>query len=308
MDAIETLKYQSDTSLFLAIEAQRRGHELHYYQPNTLSLVDGKLAARTYLLQIKNYENFSYKLDLEIQTFLEDFDVILVRQDPPFDMRYITSTYFLEHVPSKTLILNNPTALRNCPEKLLITHFPELCPPTLITEDIKSIVDFQKQIGAVVLKPLYRHGGQNVVYIDESGLNCVPVAQSLLELLKAPLIVQKFLPGIYQGDKRVFMLNGKAMGCFRRVPAAGDIRSNLVAGGRAVPDILNEKDLEICQKIGPVLKKQGILLAGIDIIGNYVTEINITSPTGLVMFEKLTGINLAEDFWDHVEAASQDQN
>ena len=302
MDAIESIRVASDSTLPLAIEAAMRGYSLYYYHPRQMLLKNGVVMARVRPLQVRPDPKDYYTLGEEILMPLEQMDIILMRQDPPFDMNYLTATYLLERLHPKTLVVNNPAEVRNCPEKLLVSHFPELMPPTLITQDRTEITHFRAEYKDIILKPLYAHGGRDVFHIKPGDDNFIATLEVFEKLYPCPLIAQAYLPEIAQGDKRIVLVNGEPKGSIIRIPAEGQIRSNLVAGGSAHVSILTDRDKEICSIIGPELKKRGLIFAGIDVIGRYITEINVTSPTGLPSINRLSNACVERDIWDSIES------
>lgn len=302
MDPAETVNIHGDSTFALALEAQRRGHRLHHYFVRDMSLYDGKLTTHARALQFRREVGNHFTLGDYERVDLAEVDVILMRQDPPFNMGYITATHLLEHVHPKTLVVNDPVSVRNAPEKLFVTHFKGVMPPTLITSRADDIRAFRAEHKDIIIKPLFGNGGEGVFRIrhDDENLN------SLLELFekfyKEPAMVQRYLPEVRKGDKRIILVDGKAVGAINRVPAQGEARSNLHVGGRAESVALTRRDLEICEAIGPTLKAQGLIFVGIDVIGDYMTEINVTSPTGIQEIERFDGTNVAGLIWDAIEA------
>ena len=280
MDDIFSINIKTDTTFLMLQEAQNRGHEIFYYTPQTIffDVKNQKISAQISRIKLNNSSNFCEILEKKEQNLI-DFDVILVRQDPPFDMSYLTTTYFLEKIKDFVLIINDPSNIRNCPEKLFVTNFPNLTPPTLISASLDSIKEFHREHKKIILKPLYSFGADGVVLIDETAQNLASNFEMMQKLYKTPLIAQKFLEEIKFGDKRIFLLDGDPIGAVSRVAQNGEIRSNLHVGGNAKKSQLSLKDLEICREISPHLKKLNLLLVGIDVIGEYLTEINVTSPT-----------------------------
>lgn len=301
MDPIALINLEGDSSLVLGLEAQKRGHKLYYYQPKDLILRDGKVFARMCPLTLRYEKGNHFTLREEERIALADMDVILLRQDPPFDMHYITTTYHLERVHPKTLVVNNPAEVRNCPEKLLVCNFPELMPPTLITEDLREIEDFRKEYKDIVMKPLYAFGGRDVFRVTEQDENFYPLVEMFKSVYQLPVIAQQYLPNVKEGDKRLIFIDGEVAGALNRIPVEGGIRSNMAVGGKAVKTTLTDREYEIASIIGPELKKRGLILAGIDVIGGYVTEINVTSPTGLQTVNRLENVQMEAMFWDVVE-------
>ena len=302
MDPIGSINIDTDSTFVLALEAQRRGHRLFHYLPTRLTFREGRVVARANPLTVRRNPGDHATLDDEIEIDLRDMDVVLMRQDPPFDLAYIAATHLLELVHPKPLVVNNPAGVRNAPEKLLITRFPELIPPTLITADRQQIHEFRRAHEDIVVKPLFGNGGAGVFHVkpDDDNLN------ALLEMFAArngePLMVQRYLPAVRDGDKRIILVDGVPAGAVNRVPAAGEARANLHVGGRAEKSVLTPKDREICAAIGPVLRDRGLIFAGIDVIGDSLTEINVTSPTGLQEINRLDGVCLESWLWKAIEA------
>ena len=303
MDPIEAVNIASDTTFFLAMEAQQRGHKLWVYDFRTLALEDGALFCRARPALIRQVFGDHVTLGDEVKLDLgKDVDVILMRQDPPFDMAYVTSTYLLETVHPKTLVVNDPAEVRSAPEKLLVTHFPGLTPPTLISSDPVALVDFHERHGDVVLKPLHGAAGSGVVKLKAGDPNLEALVEIHMTGSRDPLVIQKFIPAVSKGDKRIILIDGEPVGAINRIPAKDQVRSNLRVGGTAAPVELTERDREICTAIGPTLKARGLIFVGIDVIGDYLTEINVTSPTGAVQLKEFTGIDAAAVLWDVIEA------
>ena len=302
MDPIETVNIETDTTFFLMLEAQARGHGLWVYRPERLALEDGRVLARGRPLRIQTVKGDHHRLgDYEVRD-LAEMDVVLMRQDPPFDMAYITATHFLEAIHPATLVVNDPLEVRNAPEKLFVTRFPGLQPPTLITSDAEAIEDFRDRHGDMVLKPLYGGGGSGVVRLAADDPNLDALLELHAMIGREPVIAQKFIPAVSKGDKRILLVDGEPVGAINRIPATGQVRSNLAKGGRAEAVDLTKRDLEICAAIGPDLKARGLLFVGIDVIGDYLTEINVTSPTGAQQLKRFGGADAAAALWDKVEA------
>ena len=302
MDPVEGINIDTDTTFFLMLEAQTRGHALFVYTPDKISLEEGVVRARGRALNLQAVKGDHHRVgDWEVRD-LSEMDVVLMRQDPPFDMAYITATHFLEMIHPKTLVVNNPAEVRNAPEKLFVTGFPGVQPPTLITSDVDAIYDFRARHGDMVLKPLYGGGGSGVVRLKPED----PILDALLELHamigREQVIAQKFIPAVSKGDKRVLLVDGEPIGAINRIPAEGQVRSNLARGGRAEAVELTPRDRELCAIIGPELKRRGLLLVGIDVIGDYLTEINVTSPTGAQQLKRFGGADIAAALWDRIEA------
>jgi glutathione synthase len=302
MDPIEKIKIAGDSTFALMLAAQERGHRLHYYTPDRMSLAGGKILADVAPIEVRDREGDHYKLGEPALTDLSDMDVVLLRQDPPFDLAYITSTHFLEHLQQpKTLVVNDPASVRNAPEKLFVMQFPQLMPPTLITRDKAAIERFRKVHGEIVIKPLHGHGGAAVFKVAEKDANFGSLYDLFYTTFREPWVVQLFLPAVVKGDKRIILVDGVARGAVNRVPAENDIRSNMVRGGAAAATELSPREREICETIGPELKRRGLIFVGIDVIDGYLTEINVTSPTGLRAIAKLGGPDLASAIWEVIE-------
>ena len=302
MDPLKKLHQESDSSLVLANEAQNRGYKIFMYQPNQLSLKNNQVFALLCSLKIiKEKNKYKFKSGPKKNTNLSKMNVILMRQDPPFNLNYITATYLLEHLNPKTIIINNPLSVRNAPEKLYVTFFKHLMPPTLISQDVNQIKKFLKKYKENIVKPLYEKGGKGIYKISLKDKNLAKKLNIKIKKEKLPLIIQKFLPEVKYGDKRIILFDGKPVGSMKRIPAINKIRANLSQGGSAHKSPLTKRDKYICKEISPWLKKTGLFFAGIDIIGNYLTEINITSPTGIVEINQLENKNLEKIFWDMIE-------
>jgi len=302
MDPIGPININADSTFRIAEEAQARGHELFYYTPDKLAYQEGRVTARGWPLTVQRVEGDHFKLGAEQEVDLSTFDVVWLRQDPPFDMFYITTTHILDRIHPKTLVVNDPFWVRNYPEKLLVLDFPELTPPTVIARDLATIRAFKDKHGDVILKPLYGNGGAGVFRLTQDDRNLSSLYELFTGFSREPLIVQKFLPAVSKGDKRVILINGEAVGAINRVPAAGETRSNMHVGGRPEKVGLSERDREICAAIGPLLREKGQVFVGIDVIGDYLTEINVTSPTGIQELERFDGVNIAAKIWEAIEA------
>lgn len=302
MDPIGPININADSTFRIALEAQARGHELFYYTPDKLAYEEGRITARGWPLTVQRVEGDHYTLGEEQVVDLSEFDVVWLRQDPPFDMFYITTTHLLERIHPKTLVVNDPFWVRNYPEKLMILDFPQLMPPTTIARDLGTIRAFKEKHGDVILKPLYGNGGAGVFRLTESDRNLSSLHELFTGFSREPLIVQKYLPAVSKGDKRVILVDGEPVGAINRVPQAGETRSNMHVGGRPEKIGLTERDLEICATIGPRLKEKGQIFVGIDVIGDYLTEINVTSPTGIQELERFDGTNTAKLIWEAIEA------
>jgi glutathione synthase len=302
MDPIEGVDVHADTSFDLALEAQVRGHRLWIYQPQGLALRDGRVSARARrVLSLKREQGAHVDLAPPETLDLHGVDVVLVRQDPPFNMAYITAAQILERLVPDVLVLNDPRAIRDAPEKLFVTDFADLTPPTLITRDVGFIRDFRAAHGDIILKPLYGNGGAGVFRLGADDANFNALLELFLQAFAEPLIAQKYLPAVRKGDKRIFLLDGEAVGAINRVPARGETRSNLHVGGTAEPVEMSARDQEICDRIGPELSRRGLVLVGIDVIGEHLTEINVTSPTGVQQIRRFGGADISALFWDLVE-------
>jgi glutathione synthase len=302
MDPIERIKIAGDSTFAMMLEAQRRGHRMLYFTPDQLSMRDGRVVASVRPIEVRDVEGDHFRLDGSERIDLADSDVVLMRQEPPFDMAYVTATHLLERIHPETLVVNDPAEVRNAPEKLFVTMFPQLMPATLITRDKGEIESFRDEFGDIVMKPLHGHGGAAVVRLTREDPNFGSLFDLFSTVFKEPWVVQRFLPQVSEGDKRIILIDGEAAGAVNRVPAANDIRSNMVRGGAAKPTELSPRELEICETIGPELRRRGLIFVGIDVIDGNLTEINVTCPTGLRAIKRLGGPDLAEPLWDAIEA------
>ncbi|PZR00451.1 MAG: glutathione synthase [Cereibacter sphaeroides] len=302
MDPIGSVNIDGDSTFRIALEAQARGHSLFFYTPDKLAFDEGRVIARGWPIEVRREKGNHVSYGEETEVDLSDFDVVWLRQDPPFDMGYITTTHLLEMIHPKTLVVNDPFWVRNSPEKLLVLRFPELTPPTMIARDLATIRAFKARHGDIILKPLYGNGGAGVFRLDPNDRNLSSLHELFTGISREPLIVQKFLPDVAKGDKRVILVNGEAVGAINRVPQTGETRSNMHVGGRPEKIGLTERDLEICSIIGPVLREKGQIFVGIDVIGDWLTEINVTSPTGLQELERFDGTNTSALIWEVIEA------
>ena len=302
MDPIERIDIRGDSTFALLLEAQHRGHDVFYYTPTNLSLRDGRLIARGHSLTVQDTPEDHYRLAHPRDVDLAEMDVVHLRQDPPFDMAYITTTNLLERLQPETLVVNDPASVRNAPEKVFVLDFLDLMPPTLVTRSLDEIKAFRAEHKDIVVKPLYGNGGAAVFRIAPGDTNL----NSLIELMemsfREPIMVQKYLPQVRKGDKRIILVDGEIAGVINRVPAGDETRSNLHVGGTAEGATLSKRDKEICARLGPELKKRGLIFVGIDVIGNYLTEINVTSPTGIRQIKQFGGNDVAAMIWDVVEA------
>ena len=302
MDPIERITIRGDSTFALLLEAQGRGHHLAYYTPDRLAQCDGRVFATTQALKVRDSQGEHFALGEPERVELSSFDVILLRQDPPFDLAYITTTHLLERVSGKTLVANDPAHVRNAPEKVFVTEFPELMPPTLLTRDLAEIKAFRAEHGDIVMKPLYGKGGEAVFRVTREDINFGSLYDLFATTFREQWVVQKFLPEVKTGDKRIILVDGEFAGAINRVPAVDDLRSNMARGGLAQPTELTAREREICQKLGPALRARGLLFVGIDVIGGYLTEINVTSPTGIRAIKSLGGPDVAAMIWDRIEA------
>ena len=302
MDPIGSIDINADSSFRLAEEAQARGHKLFYYTPDQISYQEGRVLARGQDLTVRREVGNHFSVGEMREQDLSEIDVIWLRQDPPFDMGYITTTHILDRIHPDTLVVNDPFWVRNYPEKLLVLDFPDLTPPTAIARDLETLKAFRARHGDVILKPLYGNGGAGVFRLLPDDRNLASLHEMFTGINREPLIMQKFLPDVSAGDKRVILVNGEPVGAINRVPAKGETRSNMHVGGRPEPVGLTDRDREICDRIGPLLREKGQIFVGIDVIGEYLTEINVTSPTGIQELERFDDVNIAEKIWEAIEA------
>ncbi|HWW34012.1 MAG TPA: glutathione synthase [Xanthobacteraceae bacterium] len=301
MDPIERINIRGDSTFALLLEAQRRAHALSYYTPDRLALADGKVSAAVRPLVVRDAPGDHFTLGEPRVTDLSTFDVVLLRQDPPFDLAYISTTHMLERIHPKTLVVNDPAHVRNAPEKVFVTEFPELMPPTLITRDLDAIKAFRAEHGDIVMKPLYGKGGEAVFRLEREDLNFGSLYDLFATMFREPWVVQKFLPAVKDGDKRIILVDGEFAGAVNRVPAPDDLRSNMVRGGVPKATDLTAREREICARLGPALRERGLLFVGIDVIDGFLTEINVTSPTGIRAIKNLGGPDVAALIWDKIE-------
>ena len=302
MDPIGAVDIDADSTFRIALEAQARGHRLFYYTPDRLAYCEGRILARGWPIELRRKRGDHFSLGEECEVDLGDCDVVWLRQDPPFDMSYITNTHLLDMIHPETLVVNDPFWVRNYPEKLLVLNFPDLTPPTLIARDLRTIREFRARHGDIILKPLYGNGGAGVFRLDPNDRNLASLHELFAGISREPLIAQKFVPDVSKGDKRIILVDGEPVGAINRVPAAGETRSNMHVGGRPEKIGLTDRDLEICAKIGPTLREKGQIFVGIDVIGTWLTEINVTSPTGIQELERFDGTNTAARLWQVIEA------
>jgi glutathione synthase len=301
MDPIDRIKIAGDSTFALLLEAQARGHRLFYYTPDRLNLRGSRLFAETQPLKVRDAQGEHADLGPARSTELAGLDVVLLRQDPPFDLAYITTTHLLERIQPGTLVVNDPVGVRNAPEKVFVLDFPQLMPPTLISRDRAAIEAFRAEHGDVVMKPLHGHGGTSVFKIAPKDPNFGSLYDLFATTFREPWVIQRFMPEVAIGDKRIVLVDGKAMGAVNRVPSADDIRADVVRGGAATATELTRREVEICRTIGPELQRRGLIFVGIDVIDGYLTEINVTSPTGIRAIQNLGGPNLAAAIWDVIE-------
>ncbi|MBF0268122.1 MAG: glutathione synthase [Alphaproteobacteria bacterium] len=302
MDPIASIDIDADSTFMLALEAQARGHVLYHYLPQRLALEDGRLTALAHPLGVRREKGNHFTLGQSLRLDLAQMDVVLMRQDPPFDMAYITATHLLERIHPKTLVVNDPASVRNAPEKLFATLWPGLMAPTLISADAKAIADFRARHGEIVLKPLYGNGGAGVFHVTAQDDNFNALLEMFASQSSEPIMAQKYLPEVRAGDKRIILVDGVAKGAVLRVPSQGEARANLHVGGRAVATELTRIEHEICETIGPELKRRGLIFVGIDVIGDRLTEINVTSPTGIQEINRLSHTKIEADIWNAIEA------
>jgi glutathione synthase len=302
MDPIERIDIRGDSTFALMLEAQRRGHSLFVYHPDTLALRDGSLSATGRDMKLRDEIGRHFEASQERVEDLAACDVVLMRQDPPFDMNYITYTHLLEAVHPKTLVVNDPAEVRNAPEKLYVLQYTEFMPPTLISRDPVRLAQFRAEHGDIILKPLYGNGGAGVFRLAHGDENFASLMELFTQSFREPFIAQKYLPDVKKGDKRIILVEGEPVGAINRVPAVGETRSNMHVGGKPEPSELTDREREICSAIGPDLKRRGLIFVGIDVIGGYMTEINVTSPTGIREVKRFGGVDIAALTWDAIEA------
>jgi glutathione synthase len=305
MDHVSTIDIAGDSTFVLGMEAQKRGHELWHYTPPELMFRDRKVLARMQPMTLRREKGNHFSLGTQELIDLSTFDVVLLRQDPPFDMSYITTTHLLEHIHPKTLVVNDPASVRNAPEKLFVTHFDNVMPPTLISADPRALREFRDEHKDIILKPLFGNGGAGVFRLQPGDENFASLLEMFSKSSREPVIAQRYLPEVRKGDKRIILIDGKAVGAIDRVPAQGEARSNMHVGGQAVKAGLTKRDQEICDIIGPELARLGMIFVGIDVIGNWLTEINVTSPTGLQQINRFDDVCLEAQIWDRIEVRYQ---
>jgi glutathione synthase len=301
MDPIDRINIHGDSTFALLLEAQHRQHSIFYYTPDKLFMRDGRVFAEGHELRVKDNHGAHYELSAGQTLALEELDVIHLRQDPPFDMAYVTTTHILDHIHPKTLVVNDPSAVRNAPEKLFVTEFPDLTPPTLITRSLEQLKQFRAEFGDIIVKPLYGNGGAAVFRLRPEDTNTGSLVELFQTVFREPFVVQRYLPEVRKGDKRIILVDGNPAGAINRVPAADETRSNMHVGGKPEAAALTPREQEICSVIGPELRRRGLIFAGIDVIGDYLTEINVTSPTGIREIKRFGGPDIAALIWDVVE-------
>ena len=301
MDHVSTIDITGDSTFVLGLEAQRRGHQLFHYTPGQLAMSDGCIIANVQPMKLSRDPKSHYALGKAFKMFLKEVDVILLRQDPPFNMAYITTTHLLERVHPKTLVINNPREVRNAPEKLFVTEFTEFMPPTLISSDPSMVHAFRDEHHDIILKPLYGNGGAGVIRVTKGDENLNSLLEMFAERNREPLVIQAYLKDVRSGDKRIILIDGEPVGAINRIPKTGEARSNMHVGGQAKKTTLTSREQDICAAIGPILKRRGLVFVGIDVIGSYITEINVTSPTGLQEINKFNGACLEANIWDAIE-------
>ena len=301
MDPIDRVDIDADSTFVLALEAQARGHALYHYLPQDMFLRDGLLFARLGKLEVRRVRGDHFSLGAAEVVDLATMDVVLMRQDPPFDLAYITATHLLEHIHPETLVVNDPVQVRNAPEKLFATHFRGLMPPTLITANRDEVIAFREEHEDIILKPLFGNGGAGVFHVAPGDENLNALLEMFTEFYRTPIMVQLYVPEVRAGDKRIILVDGEPAGGVLRLPAPGDARANFHAGGTAVKTELTPRDLEICRAIGPALRERGLVFVGIDVLGTYLTEINVTSPTGIQEINRLDGVRIEALIWDAID-------
>ena len=300
MDPIERIDIRGDSTFALLLEAQERRHDIAYYTPDRMALLDGQVFATVAPLTVRDVAGGHFTLGEATRTPLSVFDAILMRQDPPFDLAYISATHLLERLHPRTLVVNDPAHVRNAPEKLFVTEFPDLMPPTLVTRSLDEIKRFRTEHGDIVMKPLYGAGGAAVFALKAEDVNFGSLYDLFAATFREPWVVQKYLPAVKHGDKRIILVDGDFAGAVNRVPQADDLRSNMVRGGIAQATDLTDRERTICKRLGPALRERGLMFAGIDVIDGYLTEINVTSPTGIRAIRRLGGPDIAAIIWDRI--------
>lgn len=308
MNHISGIKIAGDSTFAILIEGQKRGHELFHYTPDQLTLKDGKLVAPLQALEVHDNQNDHYRLGQEVRCELKEMDAVFLRQDPPFDMAYVSSTYLLEKIHPETLVVNDPTHVRNSPEKIFVTEFQDLMPPTLISRDRLEIESFRRDLGDIVMKPLYGNGGEAVFKVSQNDLNFGSLFDLFSSTYQEQWVIQQFIPEVAAGDKRIILIDGNFAGAINRIPSEGDLRSNMVQGGAATETELSDRELEICERLFKPLRDRGLIFVGIDVINDKMTEINVTSPTGIRAVTNVGGPDIAAMYWDVVEDKIHNNN
>ena len=301
MDPLETVAIEADSTFALALEAQQRGFGLYHYLPRDLFWKDGRVLAKAKPFKVRRVAGDHVTFGKAETLDLAGVDVVLLRQDPPFDLNYISTTHLLDRIHPTTLVVNDPHHVRNAPEKLFVTQFAELMPPTLITYDLAEIRAFRREHGDIIVKPLYGNGGAGVFHLKPDDTNLGSLMELFARYLNEPLMIQRYLPAVRAGDKRIILVNGKVAGALNRVPAEGEARANMHVGGRAEQSTLTQREHEICEALGPALRQRGLIFVGIDVIGDYLTEINVTSPTGIQEIDRFDGVSIEAQIWDVIE-------
>ena len=301
MDPLENIDIEGDSSFVLGLEAQARGHGLFHYGPQDMSFSQGRIVAKARPIKLRREFGNHFTTGEAERIDLATMDIVLMRQDPPFDMSYITATHLLEHIHPQTLVVNDPVSVRNAPEKLFVTHFDGIMPPTLISSNLEEIKEFRREFKDIIVKPLYGNGGAGIFHIKPEDENLTALCEMFTQFYREPMIVQKYLPEVRVGDKRIILVDGEPVGAINRVPQEGEVRSNMHVGGTAVKSSLTAREMEICHAIGPALKEQGLIFVGIDVIGDFLTEINVTSPTGLQEINRFDDVKLESVIWDCLE-------
>ncbi len=301
MDPVEHLDIAGDSTFAILLEAQKRGHEIFYYTPHNIALIADEVRARGATLEVDDVEGAHFTLSNARVQDLSQLDVVLLRQDPPFDMSYITTTHLLERIHPKTLVVNDPSQVRNAPEKIMVLDFPDLMPATIVTRQLQDVIEFRDVFKDIIVKPLYGNGGAHIFRLGPEDANVSALVEMFQQVFPEPFMVQQYRDEVRAGDKRIILVDGEVAGAINRVPADGETRSNMHVGGRPEKVELTKRDLEICQRLKPELKRRGLLFAGIDVIGDYLTEINVTSPTGIRQVKSFGGNDIAAMIWDAIE-------
>jgi len=302
MDPIDSIDINGDSTFVIGLEAQKRGYSLFHYLPTDLTMVDGRIITLARPMTLKREVGNHFELGEERWINLhDDVDVVLMRQDPPFDMGYITASHLLDHIHPDTFVVNDPAQVRNAPEKLFVTKYPDLMPPTMITRNKQQIENFREEHKDIIVKPLFGNGGAGVFHLKPGDENLNSLLEMFEQQYPEPFMIQAYLSDVRKGDKRIILVDGEPVGAVNRVPAEGEARSNMHVGGKPVQSQLTERELEICKRIGQDLKERDLIFVGIDVIGDYMTEINVTSPTGLQEINRFDGVCLEAKIWDAIE-------